>query len=284
MSAADRRRRSARSTESWPSAACRSARLADRVGSTPFFAYDRDAAHRTRRAAARRRCPPGSSSSYAMKANPMPAVVQHLAGLVDSIDVASASEMRSRWTPRCRPDRVSFAGPGKTAAEIRQAVAAGRHARAGVGRPRPRRVIAAGEELGITPARRHPGQPRLRGQGLGHADGRRPAAVRRRRRAGAGAAARAARHRARHPRVPRVRRLAEPAAPRSCARRSAGPSTWCCGSPTCCPSRVRYLNLGGGFGIPYSDRDAPLDLDAVGDNLHDLVDGSSPTGCRTRGS
>ena len=31
---------------------------------------------------------------YAMKANPMPAVVQHMAGLVDGIDVASAAEMR----------------------------------------------------------------------------------------------------------------------------------------------------------------------------------------------
>ena len=34
--------------------------------------------------------------SYAVKANPMPAVVQHLSGLVDSFDVASAGEMQRR--------------------------------------------------------------------------------------------------------------------------------------------------------------------------------------------
>ncbi len=30
---------------------------------------------------------------------------------------------------------------------------------------------------------------------------------------------------------------------------------------------MSYLNLGGGFGIPYYDKDQRLDLPAVGDNL-----------------
>ena len=30
------------------------------------------------------------------------------------------------------------------------------------------------------------------------------------------------------------------------------------------PGPIRYLNLGGGFGIPYFERDRPLDLEAVG--------------------
>jgi diaminopimelate decarboxylase len=34
---------------------------------------------------------------------------------------------------------------------------------------------------------------------------------------------------------------------------------------------VRYLNLGGGFGIPYYDRDSPIDLDAIGTNLKDVM-------------
>lgn len=33
------------------------------------------------------------------------------------------------------------------------------------------------------------------------------------------------------------------------------------------PAPVRYLNLGGGFGIPYFSHDQPLDLEAVGTNL-----------------
>lgn len=38
-----------------------------------------------------------------------------------------------------------------------------------------------------------------------------------------------------------------------------------------CPWPVRYINLGGGFGIPYFDKDEPLDLDAIGSNLSELI-------------
>jgi diaminopimelate decarboxylase len=38
------------------------------------------------------------------------------------------------------------------------------------------------------------------------------------------------------------------------------------------PSPVRYLNLGGGFGIPYFEQDAPLDLTAIGANLAELLE------------
>ena len=55
----------------------------------------------------------------------MPAVVQHLRGLVDCFDVASAAEMRVALDTPDAGRRVSFAGPGKTAAELTQAVAAG---------------------------------------------------------------------------------------------------------------------------------------------------------------
>ena len=34
---------------------------------------------------------------------------------------------------------------------------------------------------------------------------------------------------------------------------------------------MRYVNLGGGFGIPYFDSDQPLDLGAVGDNLERVL-------------
>jgi diaminopimelate decarboxylase len=39
------------------------------------------------------------------------------------------------------------------------------------------------------------------------------------------------------------------------------------------PAPVRYLNLGGGFGIPYFERDRPLDLAAIGLNLEGLLHG-----------
>ena len=68
--------------------------LAERVGETPFFAYDRSLLTR-RVAELRAALPSGIHLSYAMKANPMPAVVHHLCGLVDSFDVASALELRT---------------------------------------------------------------------------------------------------------------------------------------------------------------------------------------------
>jgi len=40
------------------------------------------------------------------------------------------------------------------------------------------------------------------------------------------------------------------------------------------PEPVRYLNIGGGFGIPYFEKDRPLDLQAIGENLERLVSGA----------
>lgn len=99
-------------------------RLAARVGQTPFYAYDRDAIAR-RVAELRAALPPAIELHYAMKANPMPALVGHLAHLVDGIDVASAGELQVALDAGADPRHVSFAGPGKRDAELRQAVAAG---------------------------------------------------------------------------------------------------------------------------------------------------------------
>jgi len=60
-----------------------------------------------------------------MKANPMPAVVQHFVNLVDGIDVASVKEMMVALDAGLNPGDVSFAGPGKSDSEVSCAVAAG---------------------------------------------------------------------------------------------------------------------------------------------------------------
>jgi diaminopimelate decarboxylase len=62
---------------------------------------------------------------YAVKANPMPALVCLMAGLVDGLDVASAGELRVALDAGVDPSTISFAGPGKRLEELRQAVAAG---------------------------------------------------------------------------------------------------------------------------------------------------------------
>ncbi len=96
--------------------------LAARVGQTPFYAYDRSLL-RARVAQLREVLPKGVKLHYAMKANPMPAVVGLMAGLVDGIDVASAGELKIALDAGADPSEVSFAGPGKRNAELRQAVA-----------------------------------------------------------------------------------------------------------------------------------------------------------------
>ena len=62
-------------------------RLTARVGSTPYFAYDRDAIT-CRVAEVREALGVAVDIGYAVRANPMPAVVHHLAGHVDWLEVA----------------------------------------------------------------------------------------------------------------------------------------------------------------------------------------------------
>jgi diaminopimelate decarboxylase len=99
-------------------------RLAQRVGRTPFFAYDRSLCSE-RLAQLRRQLPGAIGLHYSVKANPMPALVQHMAGLVDGLDVASSGELKVALDTGMAPERISFAGPGKLDSELAQAVAAG---------------------------------------------------------------------------------------------------------------------------------------------------------------
>ena len=99
-------------------------RLAARVGQTPFYAYDRNLLH-SRVAELRAALPASIKLHYAMKANPIPAVVALMAGLVDGIDVASGGELKVALDAGANPQEISFAGPGKRRGELCQAVAAG---------------------------------------------------------------------------------------------------------------------------------------------------------------
>src|SRR5690606_10222571 len=191
--------------------------------------------------------------SYAVKANPMPAVVQHLSRLVDGFDVASANELRTALDTTLPPDRVSFAGPGKTPAELRQAVAAGvtieLESETELGR-----VAAAGEQLAIRPRVAVRVNPDFQIKGSGMRLGGGPQQFGGDAEQVPGLLARLAETgveflgfhvfagsqnlqaeiicEAQRKTVELIRRLADAA-----------------------PSPVRYLNLGGGFGIPYFPQD-----------------------------
>jgi diaminopimelate decarboxylase len=98
--------------------------LARRVGRTPFYAYDRGLISERVRLL-RQHLPQQVHIHYAIKANPMPEVVRHLAGLVDGLDVASAGELKVALEAGGKPASISFAGPGKTDAELERGLGAG---------------------------------------------------------------------------------------------------------------------------------------------------------------
>lgn len=124
-------------------------RLAQRVGQTPFYAYDR-ALVTARVQALRAQLPRDVELHYSIKANPMPALVQHLAGLVDGLDVASGGELRVALDTGMAPANISFAGPGKRDGELAQAVAAGVCVHAESEREI-RALARIGADLGIAP-------------------------------------------------------------------------------------------------------------------------------------
>ena len=99
-------------------------RLAARVGQTPFYAYDRRLLDE-RVKLLRSVLPAQIELHYAIKANPMPAVVGYMAARVDGLDVASGAELRVALDAGTHAQEISFAGPAKSEAELAQAVASG---------------------------------------------------------------------------------------------------------------------------------------------------------------
>ncbi|WP_328414026.1 pyridoxal-dependent decarboxylase, exosortase A system-associated [Micromonospora sp. NBC_00389] len=243
-------------------------RLAERVGGTPFFAYDR-ALLTERIALVRSTLPDGIQLGYAVKANPMPAVVQHLSGLVDAFDVASALEMRVALDTPMPANRVSFAGPGKTPAELTQAVAAGVTIEM-ESETEASRVVAIGNRLGIRPrvAIRVNPDFAIKGSGMRMGGGpqqfgmdaeRVPAFLKELAQADVdflGFHIFAGSQNLRADILCAAQRKTVDLALRLAAD---------------APTPVCYLNIGGGFGIPYFDRDSPLDLPAIGENLAELL-------------
>ncbi len=243
--------------------------LAARVGQTPFYAYDRQLLN-DRVAELRQQLPNEISLHYAMKANPMPAVVQHFAGLVDGFDLASAAEMQVALDAGMHPDEISFAGPAKGLHELTMAVAAGVTVNL-ESELELERVAQAGEQLGITPrvaVRINPAFE-LKTAGMKMGGVASPFGID-------------------SERVPAVlQRIAELQLNfrgfhlyagsqnlRSDAVIETHNHTFalCAELAEHAPGAVHTLNIGGGFGIPYFPGEQRLDLTPVCENLERLLD------------
>ncbi len=246
--------------------------LAAQVGQTPFYAYDRSLVQ-ARVADLRAVLPAGLLLHYAMKANPLPAMVQLMAGLVDGIDVASAGELQVALAAGARPAGISFAGPGKRDAELQAAVRAG--VLVNVESPRELPVLAAASQALGLPARvavRVNPDFELKGSGMKMGGGPKPFGVdaeavpallaRIGQLQASGLAFEgfhlyAGSQNLRAEAIAQAQTLSFDLALRLAEH---------------APSPVLSLNLGGGFGIPYFPGEKRLDLAPVAATLAGLVE------------
>jgi diaminopimelate decarboxylase len=84
--------------------------LAAEIGHTPFYVYDRAVMDR-RVQELRAALPADLKLHYAIKANPMPAVVAHMARQVDGLDVASGRELEVALATTSLATRSASPGP-----------------------------------------------------------------------------------------------------------------------------------------------------------------------------
>jgi diaminopimelate decarboxylase len=243
-------------------------RIAARVGHTPFYVYDRSLLD-ARVAQLRAALPGAIKLHYAMKANPMPALVCHMARLVDGIDVASAGELLVALDAGADPQEISFAGPGKTEAELHQAVAAGILINVESFREVP--ILAAAQQTLGLPARvavRVNPDFELKSSGMKMGGGPKQFGVD-------------------AEQVPELLAAVGRAGlafegfhlfagsqnlkPESIVEAQQKSFALACRLAEHAPSPVKFLNLGGGFGIPYFPGEQPLDLGPIGANLADIV-------------
>ena len=93
------------------------------AGQTPCYVYDHSVIKQNVQRL--RSFFPKVSLHYAIKANPMPAVVNYLSHQVNGLDVASAKELHVALSTGISPSKISFAGPGKSEQELTMAIFSG---------------------------------------------------------------------------------------------------------------------------------------------------------------
>jgi diaminopimelate decarboxylase len=234
--------------------------LVNKSGGTPLFVYDsRRVADQVSRF---RAAVPGVALHYAVKANPYAPLLEAMADMVDGFDTASAGEL-GKVAHLGLP--ISFAGPGKRDQELETAIRAGvtinleSEGEAG-------RALAICEREGLTPRLAVRVNPPFGLKGSGQKMGGLPSQF------GVD-----------HDRAPAlIRRLVEAGADWRGLHIFAGSQalhadalielqrdTFALAASIAeeAGHTPPEVNLGGGFGIPYFNKDQPLDVEAVGEAL-----------------
>ena len=241
--------------------------LIEAAGSTPVFLYDFKLIE-YRISDLKATMPDGLHIHFAMKANPLPELVKRIAPLVDGLDVASGGELLVAKASGSA--HISFAGPGKTASELESAL----HADVILNLESEgelRRTLEIADRLGVRPrlaVRVNPDFD-LKGSGMRMGGGAKPFGVDAQRVpamvsdilasgaewcgfhifAGSQALDADAIAETQRQTIALAARLSEEAG-------EAAP----------------FVNLGGGYGVPYFPSDAPLDVHLVGQELGKSLD------------
>ncbi|MFB0611574.1 pyridoxal-dependent decarboxylase, exosortase A system-associated [Aurantiacibacter poecillastricola] len=228
---------------------------------TPLFVYSRDMIA-SRIESLRDVMPKRLNIHYAMKANPYAPLLEFVADLVDGLDIASVGEFERAREAGYLPREISFAGPGKRDRELHAAI------RAGVtlnleSENEAERALTIGKQLKVAPRlaiRVNPGFE-LRGSGMKMGGGAKPFGVD-------------------AERVPALaRRIVEAGANWRGFHIYSGSQALDAEAIVEAQGHtldladtlareagvgVPHLNMGGGFGIPYFDKDTPLDIGVIG--------------------
>ncbi|HZF45238.1 MAG TPA: pyridoxal-dependent decarboxylase, exosortase A system-associated [Sphingomonadaceae bacterium] len=240
--------------------------LVAQAGDTPLFVYSREMIAR-RIADLRAAMPLRLAIHYAVKANPFAPLLREMAGLVDGFDIASGGELAMLQAAGIDPAKVSFAGPGKRDEELEAAIAAG--VTINLESPNEaRRALEISARLGVMPhlAIRVNPDFELRGSGMKMGGGAKPFGVD-------------------ADQVPALARELIAAGAQWCGLHIfAGSQALDAEALIETQANVLVLaarlaeeigaplpklNMGGGFGIPYFNGDAPLDIGVIGAALAD---------------
>lgn len=209
---------------------------------------------------------------YAMKANPFAPLLAAMVPLVDGIDVASGGELTTALAAGAA--HISFAGPGKSDAELEQAIAAGITLNL-ESETEAERALAIAARLGVKPnlaVRVNPGFA-LKGSGMkmgglaspfGVDAERVPALIRRLIEAGAG-------WRGLH-----IFSGSQNLDAEAIAETQAATVVLAAEISEAVGATPPLVNLGGGFGIPYFAGDHELDIALIGARLGEALANRAP--------
>jgi len=207
---------------------------------------------------------------YAIKANPMPEVVNYVQGLVEGLDVASGLELKVALASGMNPKEISFAGPGKSIDELTLAIKSGITINL-ESETELDRAAKIGEQLSITPhvALRINPDFELKTSGMKMSGGPKQFGV----------DAEIA--------TDIIKKIisynldfiglhifsgSQNLKPEALIE--AQTKTFALAADLAEQSGTEFskLNIGGGFGIPYFPGEKPLPLEPIGENLHLLLD------------